>query len=251
MTGLPEKSATPIAQLAATGANCCLCHDETMLVGVPSITPVPIGVATLPDQEADSMYCANMGYLPLTCADDSIHMQPFYCNHKTSGIIMSPECIMVTSPDIVTWFQTGHRDKNESDHLVIIDKDEQVVLKLDLQKMDGLYYSWMDSYATDNNPIRVHTVHDPQSTPLPHWSGSPPHPIEDSEDDNDDDDRSVQLDNISIDSDSSRAVEVMDNIITSRYSNAVPPNGSPSNPTPARRSAGSRVSHRQPTTLSS
>ncbi len=158
---------------------------------------------------------------------------------------------MVTSPDIVTWFQTGHRDKNESNHLVFIDKDEQVVLKLDLHKMDGLYYSWMDSYATDNNPIRVHTVHDPQSTPLPHWSGSPPHPIEDSEDDIDDDDRSVQLDNISIDSDSSRAVEVMDSIIMSRSSNVVPPTGSPSNPTPARRSAGSQVSHRQPTTLSS
>ena len=122
---------------------------------------------------------------------------------------------------------------------MFIDKDEQVVLKLDLHKMDGLYYSWMDSYATDHNPIRVHTVHGPQSTPLPHWSGSPPHPIEDSDDDNDDDDRSVQLDNISIDSDSSREVEVMDDIITSRSSNAVPPTGSPSDPTPARRSAGS------------
>ena len=99
---------------------------------------------------------------------------------------------MVTSPNIVTWVQTGHRnkektghrDKDESDHLVFMGKDEQVVLKLDLHKMDGLYYSWMDSYATDHNPIRVHTVHGPQSTPLPHRSGSPPHLIEDSDIDN-------------------------------------------------------------------
>jgi hypothetical protein len=88
-------------------------------------------------------------------------MQPFYCTPKASGVIMSPECIMVTSPDIVKWVQTGHRDKDESDHLVFMGRDEQVVLKLNLHKMDGLYYSWMDSYATDHNPIRVHTVHGP------------------------------------------------------------------------------------------
>jgi hypothetical protein len=221
---------------------------------------VPIGVATLPDQEADITYCAKMGYLPLTRTDDSIHMQPFYCTPKASGVIMSPECIMVTSPDIVKWVQTGHRDKDESGHLVCMDKDEQVVLKLNLHKMDGLYYSRMYSYATDYNLIRVHTVHGPQSTPLPHRSGSPPHLIKDSDDDDDDDDddRSVQLENISIDSDSSSAVEVMDDINTSRSSNGVPPTGSPSaispttpsNPTPARSSAGSQVSHRQPCPVS-
>ena len=114
-----------------------------------------------------------MGYLPLTRMDDSIHMQPLYCTPKASGVIMSPECIMVTSPDIVKWVQTGHRDKDNSGHLVCMDKDDQVVLKLNLHKMDGLYYSWMYSYATDYNLIRVHTVHGPQSTPLPHRSGSP------------------------------------------------------------------------------
>ncbi len=74
-----------------------------------------------------------------------------------------------------------------------MDRDEQVVLKLDLHKMDGLvYYSWMDSYATDHNPIRVHTVHGPQSTPVPYQSGSPPHIIEDSDNDDDDNNKSVQ-----------------------------------------------------------
>jgi hypothetical protein len=267
LTGLPAQSAAPISRLADTGANCCLCQDETMLVGVHSITPVPIGVATSPKHEANISYCNKMGYLPLTCTDDSIHMQPLYCTPKASGIIMSPECIMVTSPDIVKWVQMGHRDKDESVHLVFLDKDESVVLKLDLHKRDGLYYSWMDSYTTDHNPIRVHTVHGPQSTPLPHLqdtqlsrSESPPHLIEDSDND---DNRSVLSEDISIDLDSSSVVEVVDdiNMGTSQSSYEVPPTGSsskilptkptkPSNPAPARVSAGRRVSHQQPRPVS-
>ena len=74
---------------------------------------------------------------------------------------------MTMFPDIVKWIQTGHQDKDESGHLVFTDKNESVVLKLDLHKKDGLYYSWIDSYVTDHNPIRVHTVHGPQSTTLP------------------------------------------------------------------------------------
>ena len=94
-----------------------------------------------------------MGYLPLTCPDDSIHMQPFYCTPKESGGIMSPECVMIMSPNIVKWVQTGHRNKDKSSHLVFMDKNESVVLKLNLYKKDGLYYLWIDSYATDYNPI--------------------------------------------------------------------------------------------------
>jgi hypothetical protein len=66
MTGIPTNSTTPIAHLADTGANCCLCHDESMLVGVHSITPVSIGVATTPEQKSDISFCDKMGYLPLT-----------------------------------------------------------------------------------------------------------------------------------------------------------------------------------------
>jgi hypothetical protein len=77
MTGLPAQSAAPIAQLADTGANCCLCQDESMLVGVHSITPVPIGVAMAPKNKTNITYCNKMGYLPLTRADNTIHMQPF------------------------------------------------------------------------------------------------------------------------------------------------------------------------------
>jgi hypothetical protein len=138
-----------------------------MLVGVHSIAPVPIGVAMAPDHKNDITYCNRMGYLPLTRTDNTTHMQPFYCTPKASGVIMSPECVMTTSPDIVKWIQTGHRDKNESSHLVFTDKNDSVVLQLDLHKKDGMYYSWIDSYATDHNPIRVHTVHGPQSPTLP------------------------------------------------------------------------------------
>ena len=121
-----------------------------------------------------------------------------------------------------------------------------------------------NTHTTDHNPIRVHTVHCPRSTPLPclhdtqlSRSGSPPHLIEDSDND---DDRSVQSDDISIDSDSSRVVEVADdiNMGTSQSSNEVPPTRFPSkisptkplDPAPARVSAGRQVSHRQPCPVS-
>ena len=61
MTGLPAHSAAPIAHLADTGANCCLCQNESMLVGVHSITPVPIGVAMAPEEKSDISYCNRMG----------------------------------------------------------------------------------------------------------------------------------------------------------------------------------------------
>ena len=109
-----------------------------------------------------------MCYLPLTRTDGSIHMQPFYCTLMASSVIMSPESIMVTSPDIVTWVQSGHKDKVESKHLIFLEKYNGVVLTLKLHKNDGWYYSWMDSYATDHDPIRVHTVNGLQSTPLPY-----------------------------------------------------------------------------------
>jgi len=138
MTGIPTNSTTPIAHLADTGANCCLCHDESILVGVHSITPVSIGVATTPDQKSDISYCTRMGYLPLPRTDNTNHMQLFYCTPKASGVIMSPECIMNTSPDIVKWTQTGHRDKNKSGQLVFTDSNNIVVLTLNLHKKDGL-----------------------------------------------------------------------------------------------------------------
>ena len=60
LTGLSDQSTMLTASLADTGANCCLCKDESKLVDVHSITPVPIGVATTPKQATDVTYCDKM-----------------------------------------------------------------------------------------------------------------------------------------------------------------------------------------------
>ena len=104
-TGLPAHSTAPISQLADTGANCCLCQDESIPVGVHSITPVPIGVATAPENKTNVTYCNRMGYLPLTRTDNTTHMQPFYCTPKASGVIMYPECVMTMSPTSLNGFK--------------------------------------------------------------------------------------------------------------------------------------------------
>jgi hypothetical protein len=112
LPGFSVQSDTPTAWLANTEANCCLYPDETTLVEMHSITPVTIGIATLPKQDRDITYCNKMCYLLLTRTDDSIHMQPFYCTLMASGIFVSTDSIMVTSLDIVTWVQSGHKNKD-------------------------------------------------------------------------------------------------------------------------------------------
>ena len=113
-------------------------------------------------------------------------------------------------------------------------------------KKDGLYYSWIDSYATDHNPIRVHTVHGPQLPTLPplydphlHQTGSTTHLVEDSDGE---DDWSVQSNDISLDSDSSSVGDMIDDEFT-------PPASLPTispTPTPAKASARRGASQQQP-----
>ena len=190
LTGLSDQSTMLTASLADTGANCCLCKDESKLVDVHSITPVPIGVATTPKQATDVTYCDKMGFLPLPRTDGEIHMQPCYCTPLASSDIMSPESIMAHSQDIAQWVQRGYKSDNEPGTLDFLDKDGKIVLTLTLHKQHGLYYSWMDTYATDSNPIRIHTVvnADPTTSPSTRPSVSPPHLIEDVDDEDDDDD---------------------------------------------------------------
>ena len=181
LTGLSDQSTTITAALADTGANCCLCKDESKIVNVHSITPVPIGVATTPKQATDVTYCDKMGYLPLPRTEGDIHMQPCYYTPLASSDIMSPESIMAHSQDIVQWVQRGYKSENEPGTLDFLDKDGGVVLTLDLHKKHGLYDSWMDTYATDSNPIRIHTIVkvNPTTSSSASPSVSSPHLIED------------------------------------------------------------------------
>ena len=110
--------------------------------------------------------------------------------HMASSDIMSPESIMAHSQDMVQWVQRGYKSEDEPGTLDFLDKDDRVVLTLNLHKKHGLYYSWMDTYATDSNPIRIHTVINVNSTAS--VSARPPvstpHLIEDVDDEDEDED---------------------------------------------------------------
>ena len=97
---------------------------------------------------------------------------------------------MAHSQDIAQWVQRGYKSDNEPGTLDFLDKDGKIVLTLTLHQQHGLYYSWMDTYATDSTPIRIHTVvnANPTTSTSARPSVSPPHLIEDVDDEDDDDD---------------------------------------------------------------
>ena len=245
LTGLSDQSTTITATLADTGANCCLCKDESKLVNVHSITPVPIGVATTPKQATDVTYCDKMGYLPLPRTDGDIHMQPCYCTPLATSEIMSPESIMAHSQDIAQWVQRGYKSENEPGTLDFLDKDGKVVLTLTLHKKHGLYYSWMDTYATDSNPIRIHTVVNvnPTASVSARPSLASPHLIEDVDDDDDDDD--ANMDDVDPDDSSVLSNESDDPL---EDSNVSTPASIPTRPTlaPTQKVAGRRHKQQKP-----
>jgi hypothetical protein len=78
---------------ANMGANICLGNDESLIVDVHDINPIPIGVATTPKDAMQVTYCRRMGYLPMLCKDGSIHMQPWYIHPNAVGCMLSPESV--------------------------------------------------------------------------------------------------------------------------------------------------------------
>jgi hypothetical protein len=65
---------------------------------------------------------------------------------------------MSSSPDITGWYQEGFRDSLSLGILCFRNSDNIPVLKLTLQKCNGLYYGYTNALSIDYNPTRVHCV---------------------------------------------------------------------------------------------
>jgi hypothetical protein len=144
--------------LADTGANICLGNNKSLFVDVHNIDPIPIGIATTPKDEMQITYCRWMDYLPMLREDGSTHMQPWYVHPDTVGCMLSPESIMAALPDITSWYQEGFHDGSNPGILCFHNAKDVTVLKVTMQKQNGLYYGRTNALSIDHNPIRVHCV---------------------------------------------------------------------------------------------
>jgi hypothetical protein len=88
--------------LLDSGANVGMSGDESILVSVHSIEA---GLALTPFNPLHISYCTCMGYLPLLLADDDVLLVPTLVNPASIKTIISPECVMKLSSNIVRWEQ--------------------------------------------------------------------------------------------------------------------------------------------------
>jgi hypothetical protein len=96
--------------LIDSGANVGMSGDESILVGIHSIEAMPLGLALTPSNPLHISYCTCMGYLPLLLADDDVLLVPTLVNPASTETIISPECVMKLSSNIVHWEQQGFCD---------------------------------------------------------------------------------------------------------------------------------------------
>lgn len=141
-----------LGKLADGGANVCLCGDKTKLVGVRTITPVPIGLAC-GDNKVTQPPCTEMGFLPMHRNDGSMHYQPMLINPLATDMILSPNSILQSSKDLISWSQVGWRDDRPGT-LTFTDKEGNVQIEYSLEKVNGLYYTKHKSLSIDDNPVR-------------------------------------------------------------------------------------------------
>ena len=118
------------------GANIGLCPSklESLLEGVEDIKRIPLGTAVT---GGPPQYITRRGYLPLMSERGVIRV-PMYLHPSASGLILSPEAIMFSHPDIDQWTQRGQRDGQGS--IVFSTTDGQEILTLRLRKHNQLYF---------------------------------------------------------------------------------------------------------------
>jgi hypothetical protein len=104
-----------------------------------------------------------MGYLPLLLADDDVLLVPTLVNPASTETIISPECVMKLSSNIVRWEQHGFCDGLPG-QLRFFHSDNMLALELKLTCKEGLCYSWLSTFTFDSNPIHVPISHHPLGT---------------------------------------------------------------------------------------
>jgi hypothetical protein len=149
--------------LIDSGVNVGMSSDKSILVSVHNIEAIPLGLALTPSNPLHISYCTRMGYIPLLLADDDVLLVPTLVNPASTEKIISPECVMTLSSNIVHWEQHGFRDGLPG-QLQFFHPDNTLVLKLKLTCKEGLYYSWLTMVTLYSNPIHVLISRHPMGT---------------------------------------------------------------------------------------
>ncbi len=144
-------------------------NDKSLFVDVHDINPIPVGVATTPKDAMQITYCSWMGYLPMLHEDGSTHMQPWYIHPDAVGCMLSPESIMAASLDITSWYEEGFCDNSSPGILCFRNAVGVTVLKVTMQKRNGLYYGRTDALSINHNPIWVHCINDALALCVSTW----------------------------------------------------------------------------------
>jgi hypothetical protein len=149
--------------LIDSGANVGMSGDKSILVSIHSIEAIPLGLALTPSNPSHISYCTRMDYLPLLLADDDVLLVPTLVNSPSTKTIISLECVMKLSSNIVRWEQHGLRDGLPG-QLQFFHSNNTLALKLKLTCKEGLYYYWLSTVTLDSNSIHVPISRQPMGT---------------------------------------------------------------------------------------
>ena len=146
IVGLNDAQQSPpsSSSMADTGANVCITSDESILIDVVDIDPIPLGVA-VKSSDITASLCSRKGFLQIPLLDGSYHYQPFLVNPNASDTILSPAHVMWSSHRITKWQQSGSKDPLVVDTLLFMDADGNDLLVLPLTSHNGLQYCSHDT----------------------------------------------------------------------------------------------------------
>ena len=142
----------PSSSMADSGANVCITSDESILIDVVDIDPIPLGVA-VKSSDVTASLCTRKGFLPIPLLDGSYHYQPFLVNPNASDTILSPAHVMWSSNRIKKWQQSGSKDTLVVDTLSFMDAAGNDLLVLPLTSHNGLQYC-----SHEPTPATTHVV---------------------------------------------------------------------------------------------
>jgi hypothetical protein len=157
--------------LMDAGANICLTGDVSLLADAVTISPLPITVALHGDGPSSfDDCCTQMGYLPLTLTDGSIHWQQCFYSANTVKTIISPQAILATTDVFASWTMTGYRDSRPG-AIRFDSHDGFLSMVFELECCDGLYYCPTDVFMLGKCPstsgLAAANLHPPLRIPLP------------------------------------------------------------------------------------
>ena len=78
-----------------------------------------------------------MGFLSMSQADGSVHLQPLLVNTQATDSIMSPEAILQACSAFASWRQEGFKH-DRTGTLQFFDSNENLLFCLPLMKRNGL-----------------------------------------------------------------------------------------------------------------